>query len=48
MALARAMAALVGAELVAGPAHPIDGTRLTVGIGTMISGGITPLSIRSP
>jgi acetylornithine deacetylase/succinyl-diaminopimelate desuccinylase-like protein len=40
--LARAMAALADAELFAGAAHPIDGTRPTVNIGTMISGGITP------
>jgi acetylornithine deacetylase/succinyl-diaminopimelate desuccinylase-like protein len=40
--LARAMAALADAELFAGAAHPIDGTRPTVNIGTMVSGGITP------
>jgi succinyl-diaminopimelate desuccinylase len=40
--LARAMAALADADLFAGVAHPIDGTRPTVNIGTMISGGITP------
>jgi succinyl-diaminopimelate desuccinylase len=40
--LARAMAALADADLFAGAAHPIDGTRPTVNIGTMISGGITP------
>jgi succinyl-diaminopimelate desuccinylase len=40
--LARAMAALADAELFAGAADPIDGTRPTVNIGTMISGGITP------
>jgi acetylornithine deacetylase/succinyl-diaminopimelate desuccinylase-like protein len=40
--LARAMAALADAGLFAGVAHPIDGTRPTVNIGTMISGGITP------
>jgi acetylornithine deacetylase/succinyl-diaminopimelate desuccinylase-like protein len=40
--LARAMAALAEAELFAGIAHPIDGTRPTVNIGTMVSGGITP------
>jgi acetylornithine deacetylase/succinyl-diaminopimelate desuccinylase-like protein len=37
--LARAMAALADAELFTGTAHPIDGTRPTVNIGTMISGG---------
>jgi succinyl-diaminopimelate desuccinylase len=40
--LARAMAALADAELFAREAHPIDGTRPTVNIGTMVSGGITP------
>ena len=40
--LARAMAALADADLFAGHAHPIDGTRPTVNIGTMVSGGITP------
>ncbi|HEU5386458.1 MAG TPA: M20/M25/M40 family metallo-hydrolase [Streptosporangiaceae bacterium] len=40
--LARAMAALAEAELFAGIADPIDGTRPTVNIGTMVSGGITP------
>jgi acetylornithine deacetylase/succinyl-diaminopimelate desuccinylase-like protein len=40
--LARAMAALADADLFAGAAHPIDGTRPTVNIGTMVSGGITP------
>ena len=40
--LARAMAALADADLFAQDAHPIDGTRPTVNIGTMISGGITP------
>jgi len=42
VALARAMAALADADLFAGLEHPIDGTRPTVNIGTMISGGITP------
>ena len=42
VAPARAMAALAEADLFAGVAHPIDGTRPTVNIGTMISGGITP------
>jgi succinyl-diaminopimelate desuccinylase len=42
VALARAMAALADAELFAGATHPIDGTRPTVNIGTMVSGGITP------
>ena len=42
VALARAMAALADAELFAGAVHPIDGTRPTVNIGTMVSGGITP------
>ncbi len=36
------MAALADAELFAWAVHPIDGTRPTVNIGTMISGGITP------
>jgi acetylornithine deacetylase/succinyl-diaminopimelate desuccinylase-like protein len=40
--LARAMAALAEAELFAAAVHPIDGTRPTVNIGTMVSGGITP------
>ena len=40
--LARAMAALAEADLFAGAVHPIDGTRPTVNIGTMVSGGITP------
>jgi acetylornithine deacetylase/succinyl-diaminopimelate desuccinylase-like protein len=39
--LARAMVALADADLFAGIVHPIDGTRPTVNIGTMISGGIT-------
>jgi succinyl-diaminopimelate desuccinylase len=42
VALARAMAALADADLFAGAVHPIDGTRPTVNIGTMVSGGITP------
>lgn len=42
VALARAMAALADADLFARDAHPIDGTRPTVNIGTMVSGGITP------
>ncbi len=42
VALARAMAALADADLLAAAAHPIDGTRPTVNIGTMVSGGITP------
>jgi acetylornithine deacetylase/succinyl-diaminopimelate desuccinylase-like protein len=42
VALARAMAALADADLFAQDAHPIDGTRPTVNIGTMVSGGITP------
>jgi acetylornithine deacetylase/succinyl-diaminopimelate desuccinylase-like protein len=40
--LARAMMALADGDLFAGFSHPIDGTRPTVNIGTMVSGGITP------
>ena len=40
--LARAMAALADADLFPGAADPVDGTRPTVNIGTMLSGGITP------
>jgi len=42
VALARAMVALADAQLFADTVHPIDGTRPTVNVGTMISGGITP------
>ena len=42
MALARAMTALADAHLFDDAAHPVDGTRPTVNIGTMLSGGITP------
>jgi len=42
VALARAMVTLADAELFARDAHPIDGTRPTVNIGTMVNGGITP------
>ena len=41
-ALARAMTALADAQLFGDVAHPVDGTRPTVNIGTMLSGGITP------
>jgi acetylornithine deacetylase/succinyl-diaminopimelate desuccinylase-like protein len=42
VALARAMTALADASLFPEAAHPIDGTRPTVNIGTMLDGGITP------
>ncbi len=42
VALARAMTALADGGLFADVAHPVDGTRPTVNIGTMIAGGITP------
>jgi acetylornithine deacetylase/succinyl-diaminopimelate desuccinylase-like protein len=42
VALARAMTALADGGLFADAAHPLDGTRPTVNIGTMIAGGITP------
>jgi succinyl-diaminopimelate desuccinylase len=42
VALARAMTALADADLFASVAHPVDGTRPTVNIGTMLAGGITP------
>jgi succinyl-diaminopimelate desuccinylase len=42
IALARAMTALADAHLFADAAHSVDGTRPTVNIGTMLSGGITP------
>lgn len=40
--LARAMTALADADLFADAAHPVDGVRPTVNIGTMVAGGITP------
>ena len=49
--VARAMAALADAELFAQEAHPIDGTRPTVNIGTMVSGGCrvaSSMASRSP
>lgn len=42
VALARAMTALADGGLFAKVEHPLDGTRPTVNIGTMIAGGITP------
>jgi acetylornithine deacetylase/succinyl-diaminopimelate desuccinylase-like protein len=42
LTLARAMTALAEADLFAGAVHPIDGTRPTVNVGTMLDGGITP------
>ena len=42
VALARAMTALADAHLFSDVTHPVDGTRPTVNIGTMLGGGVTP------
>ncbi len=42
VALARALTALAESQLFAEAVHPLDGTRPTVNLGTMMAGGITP------
>lgn len=43
-AFARALSALIEAELFAGCAHPVDGTPPTVNVATMVEGGMVPFA----
>lgn len=43
-AFAKALAALVDADLFAGWSHPVDGTPVTVNVATMVEGGMVPFA----